>query len=111
MTKDIIDIAVKRFAQSASEIYGNQLNSIILYGSCARGDFTKDSDLDIMVLLNVEPEAIPDERQKMYGIANDIDLDLDTVIAATYQSKAVFDKYLPISPFYQNINNEGVKIG
>ncbi|HCT92247.1 MAG TPA: hypothetical protein DF613_12845 [Lachnospiraceae bacterium] len=29
---------------------------VILYGSCARGDFSNDSDIDILILLNMPPE-------------------------------------------------------
>ena len=33
------------------EIMGSDLMEIILYGSCARGDYTDDSDIDIALLL------------------------------------------------------------
>lgn len=42
-----------RFAEETKKIYGINLRDVILYGSCARGDFASDSDIDIMVLLDV----------------------------------------------------------
>ena len=52
MTEKIRE-AVERFVEKTKKIYGVRLQSIILYGSCARGDFEKDSDIDILVLLDV----------------------------------------------------------
>ena len=34
------------------QVYGSRLKAIILYGSVARGTQTKDSDIDIMVLVD-----------------------------------------------------------
>lgn len=53
MTEEKIREVVERFAEEAKKIYGVRLQSIILYGSCACGDFEKDSDIDILVLLEV----------------------------------------------------------
>ena len=47
-------------------IYGKHLQSVILYGSYARGDFTKDSDVDIMILLNLTKTQIL--KHYNYGI-------------------------------------------
>ena len=44
MTEKIRE-AVERFVEKTKKIYGVRLQSIILYGSCARGDFEKDSDV------------------------------------------------------------------
>ena len=46
-------------------IYGRHLQSVILYGSYARGDFTKDSDVDIMILLNLTEEEIKEYRHQL----------------------------------------------
>ena len=43
------------------KIYGSHLKSVILYGSYARGDYTKDSDIDIMILVD-----LPDEKLDSY---------------------------------------------
>lgn len=45
-------------------IYGTALRKVILYGSCARGDFEQDSD--IMVLLDSPVEKINEERKKYW---------------------------------------------
>lgn len=39
MTEAKIRKVVEEFAAAAKKIYGSKLISIILYGSCARGDF------------------------------------------------------------------------
>lgn len=39
---------LKRYVDDVQTIYGSELNTVILYGSYARGDFRPDSDIDIM---------------------------------------------------------------
>ena len=41
-----------QYLTEVRKIYGSHLKSVILYGSYARGDYTKDSDIDIMILRN-----------------------------------------------------------
>ena len=44
--------SLEEFTRSVSEIFEKRLNSIIIYGSHARGDALPDSDLDILVVLD-----------------------------------------------------------
>jgi len=44
---------VSQYVEVLCKIYGKHLKTVILYGSYARGDYTKDSDIDIMVLLDL----------------------------------------------------------
>ena len=37
-----------QYLSEIQKIYGAHLKSVILYGSYARGDYTPDSDIDIM---------------------------------------------------------------
>lgn len=38
-------------AEMAKKLIGADLMEVILYGSCARGDYTEDSDIDIALLM------------------------------------------------------------
>ena len=107
----LIQQVVKLYTEAARQIYGSILHEVILFGSCARGDYDSESDIDLMVLLNATPEEIPALRQKMRTTANALDLEYDCVISATFQSRQVFEQYKPASMFYQNIEREGQLVG
>ena len=110
MTEEKIREVVNKFAEEAKRIYGPILQEIILYGSCARGDFENDSDIDILVLLDVPPDGINSEINKILDISDKLDLDYDVVLAPVVQNYALYQKYIPVSVFYQNVEKEGVKI-
>ena len=110
MTEEKIREVVDRFAEEAKRIYGTMLQEIILYGSCARGDFENDSDIDILILLDSPLESISSERKRILDVSDKLDLDYDVVIAPVVQNYALYQKYIPVSVFYQNVEREGVKI-
>lgn len=110
MVNDKIHEIVSLFADEAKSIYGNKLEEVILYGSCARGDNDSDSDIDILLLLSVPPQEIGTERNKIFDIADKIELKYDVVLAPVFQSLEIYNKYMPVSVFYQNIDREGVRI-
>lgn len=45
-----------QYLTEVRKIYGSHLKSVILYGSYARGDYTKDSDIDIMILVDISTQ-------------------------------------------------------
>ena len=49
MMQDLIE----QYVEEIKKIYGSYVRQIILYGSCARGDFRPDSDVDIMILADI----------------------------------------------------------
>ena len=46
-----------QYLSEIQKIYGAHLKSVILYGSYARGDYTPDSDIDIMILVDLSVEV------------------------------------------------------
>ena len=110
MTEEKIKMVVEIFAKEAKKIYGNKLQTVILYGSCARGDFQNDSDIDILLLMNVPKENLAEERRKIFAMADRLDLEYEVVLAPVLQSWDVYENYLPVSSFYQNVQKEGVRI-
>lgn len=110
MTAEKIHDVLEIFAAEAKRIYGSKLRGIILYDSCARGDFANDSDIDVLILLNVPPEDISIQRNKIQDVTDRLDWDYDVVLAPVFQSFAIYERCLPVSAFYQNVKNEGVRI-
>ena len=82
---------------------------VIIFGSRARGDAKKESDWDILILINsnkVTNEIEDIFRDKLY----DIELQSGQIISTFIYSKDYWENYLKYSPFYKKINTEGVKL-
>lgn len=109
MTEEKIQEVVKLFAEEAKMIYSKALRKVILYGSCARGDFEQDSDIDIMVLLDSPAEKMNEERKKILDASDRLDLAYDVVLTPVFQNYQQFQYYMPVSKFYQNVQKEGVQ--
>jgi predicted nucleotidyltransferase len=116
MGKDVIQVTeekireiMKKFTLEAKKVYDTTLRSVILYGSCARGDFDQDSDIDILILLDVPQEELNVERKKILDVSERLDWDYDVVLTPVLQNYQLYQKYLSVSKFYQNVQREGVR--
>jgi predicted nucleotidyltransferase len=109
MTDERIREVMESFASQAKSVYGTKLHQIVLYGSCARGDYQQDSDIDVMLLLNVGQDQLAEERKKVFDIADEIDLKYDVVLTPVLQSMDIYNKFLGVSMFFQNIEKEGIR--
>ncbi len=111
MLKENIQEAVNQYVLEAKRIFASSLKTVVLFGSCARGDYDNESDIDILVLLDVAPEKLPEARSRMRPMADKLDLQYNVVISAVFQNYHVFEEYKEASGFYKNIEREGVIIG
>ena len=90
------------------DLYKDKIDRIILYGSYARGDFTSESDVDIMILLNCSEEEVRNYRNEICRIASRISLDSDVEVSIMLNDKASFYDKMELLNFYQNVQQEGV---
>lgn len=86
------------------------VDQIILYGSYARGDYSPESDLDIMILMNCEHADVKGFQDVICKISSRIGLEDDIEVSVTMQDKETFEKRLAILPFYRNVKEEGVTL-
>ena len=109
MTREMIDSALKELTESAGKIYGDKLKEVILFGSCARGDFSKDSDIDVMILVDVPLDKVNDEMDKLQPAISELDrkYEYELLFAPIVQSYSEFNYWLEVMPFYKNIKSEG----
>lgn len=90
-----------------SGLYQEQLNSVVLFGSQARGDAYESSDIDILVVLDSEVNPYREIDRTSEFIAQ-VCLDNDVVISRHFIS---LDKFKHgNTPFLQNIRREGVPV-
>ncbi len=94
-------IAVLNVDAPDSEVY--------LYGSRARGNSIKQSDWDLLILLN--QNRVPFEYEtKIMDAFYDIELETGEVFSPLIYSKKDWDKNYRITPLFENIKKEGVRI-
>lgn len=105
-----IKAVVEEMNNSAQRIFGDKLRKVILYGSYARGDYNEYSDLDIMVLADVEGDEGRGLKSEIHDVASDVGLDNDIIVSVMLNNETLFMSRLDISPFYQNVINEGVEL-
>lgn len=101
---------IERYVSEVQKIYGSHLRQIILYGSYARGDFKTDSDVDIMILLDLSELEIKEYRHQLSDMTYDFNMEYDLDIKPIAKSEEHFLKWVWNYPFYANISREGVRL-
>ncbi|GHU64735.1 hypothetical protein AGMMS49983_11090 [Clostridia bacterium] len=89
---------------------GSKLDSILLYGSYARGDFDDESDIDIMIIADL-PAADADRlEEKLISFTTKLDLEYGVVLSLYVKDRMTFNKWRNTLPFYKNVVREGVSL-
>lgn len=99
---------IQKFTEEIKQLLGNRLKKIILYGSYARGDYNKQSDVDIMILTDLSFKEIEEYRDKISDIAYDIELDTGIVLSPIVKNIEKYNSMVNFVPFYKNVQKEGV---
>ncbi|HNS19064.1 MAG TPA: nucleotidyltransferase domain-containing protein [Sedimentisphaerales bacterium] len=104
-----MDLKIKRLVDQVKahlhERYGEGIKRVVLFGSHARGEATKDSDVDVLVLVDqsLNPREVEDSLSDLlYDIVLN-EGELVSVIAVTQER---FENYN--SPFMLNVRREGM---
>ena len=103
-----LNTITNKVVTSARDLFKDQLWRIMLYGSYARGDFDKESDVDIMILLDCDESDIRKFRKQTSKIASRIGLKNDVEVSLLVKDRKSFEQRSSILPFYRNVNDEGV---
>ncbi len=100
-----INNLVNRIKAYLLKTYGQKIRKVILYGSYVRGQATRDSDIDILVL--VDESLNPFEiRESLSDLLFDILLEEGELVSVIAVPEDFFENYN--SPFMLNVKKEGV---
>lgn len=90
-------------------VFGDALKDAYLYGSYARGDYHAESDIDILLTVNMLPEVVSKLRNSIGRITSDLSLQYDVTVSVTVKPLDQFERYANILPYYQNVLREGIR--
>ena len=109
MPVHILDI-MKDFAKNVRKILGNSLDSVIVYGSYARGDYSEFSDIDVMLLVSLGDEDIKKISDQISDLAFDFMMKYGVDISPVITNTDHFNYWADNLPYYRNVRDEGVKL-
>lgn len=92
-------------------VYGDDIYEIMLYGSYARGDYTEDSDIDIVAVVHGSRVDLQEGLKAVWDMSFELGLENDIIVSSTVIPYDEFMKYKDTLPYYRNIFEEGRKLG
>ncbi len=100
---------LKEFVKRVKEKHGGRIEKIVLFGSYARGDYTRESDIDVLV---VTAEDSFKMQRMLSEIVTDILLETEEYVSVKVLSVEEYDFQERInSGFFRSVSKEGVVIG
>lgn len=108
---EMIHNIIYQFSQQLKVILGDHLSKVIVYGSYARGDYQANSDVDVMILVDLAEEEIKKIENEIYDLAFDIEMSSGIDISPVIKNEQQYEYWVDTLPFYRNVREEGVVIG
>lgn len=105
-----INYLVEEYARQVRQFFRDDLKQVIVFGSYARGDYNEHSDIDIMLLVNLNDEQIHEKFYDVCDLAFDFEMEYGVVISPIIKNANHFSKWSDTLPFYRNVNREGVLV-
>ena len=98
---------LKKTCRACEKLFPEGIHDAYLYGSYARGDFDEESDVDI--LLTVDVEQVENYLIPLATIESCLDMEYDRLISVVIVPLWRFAKYAEALPFYRNVLKEGIR--
>ena len=101
---------ISGYVVSIRKIYGEHLKRVILYGSYARGDYTKDSDIDIMLLVDLDEAELDEFANALSELDFEYNVKYGIWMMPIVKNEKNFYQWSDIYQLYKNIKEEGISL-
>jgi predicted nucleotidyltransferase len=100
-------LALSKLKEKVKESF--HVVKIILFGSKARGDYNRDSDVDLLMLVE-EPKTF-ESRSKLSDINFDVLMQYDVDLSPMLENIEDWDRGVSVTPMFKNsVLREGVEL-
>ncbi|MDR2578581.1 MAG: nucleotidyltransferase domain-containing protein [Chitinispirillales bacterium] len=96
--------------RASKNVLGDKLEKVLLFGSYARGDFDKESDIDIFVLADIQLDETRAIGSSIVRLVGHLELEYDVVISLHVTCSSIFHKFRSVTPYFMNVLKEGVEL-
>lgn len=107
LDKKTIDKVKREAACMASKLMQDDLVEVILYGSCARGDYTDDSDIDIALITKCDRLEVKKYDDALAGIATALAMKYFAIVNFVCLPYDEFVEKKTWYAYFRNIDREG----
>lgn len=97
---------LEELSRRLGELYGDEIERVVLYGSYARGEQTEESDVDLAVILKQKDDE--ETHNAMTDLVVDFELELGVTLSVITIESAEYSRWNRILPFYKNLVKEGI---
>jgi len=104
---------IEKLVAALKERYGERFISLVVFGSVARGEMRKDSDIDLLLVI----DAIPEERIKRQEEFMDVEREIESYVNALFDEGYSVDfspiiktpeEAMRISPLYLDMIEDAI---
>ncbi|MDJ1168182.1 nucleotidyltransferase domain-containing protein [Roseofilum sp. BLCC_M154] len=103
----LVEIATQKLKEYLKQLYQDNLDKVILFGSEARGEAEIDSDVDILIVLK-QPFIYFDEIKRVSEFISDLCLDYQLYLSCCFATSQTWQK--SETGFYRNLRAEGIEL-
>lgn len=107
MNDTLIANVTREACAKACEVLGTELKECRLYGSCARGDYNDDSDIDIALIVKCDRLSAKQYNAKLADIATELAMKYFAVVNFVCLPHLEYEEKKTWYPYFMNIENEG----
>ena len=98
---------LEKACHACETLFPEGIHDAYLYGSYARGDFDEESDVDI--LLAVDVQQLGEYHAPLAEITSNLGLEYDRLISVVIVPWWHLVRYAEVLPFYKNVLKEGLR--
>ena len=106
-----MDEIISEYIEKIKEILEDDFERAVVYGSYARGEYNRESDVDIAIFTSRKAEEFYLLINQIAEITFEYGVQYDIILSPVFQNTADFQRMLKVVPYFQNIQREGIVIG
>ena len=108
LTDEIIKKIKADIPELVQQILQDDLVEVVLYGSCARGDYTDDSDIDIALITKSDRLEVKKYASDLAAVATELAMKYFVIVNFVCLPYEEYIEKKSWYAYFRNIENEGV---